>query len=242
MTISEVLLLARENIRSLTPYSTARDEYRGELGILLDANESPYGKEGLNRYPSRNLRESLAEKISKLKGVPRERLFLGNGSDETIDLCYRVFCQPGKDNAVMIAPSYGMYSVCAGINDVECRQIQLEEDFTLPVDALLDASDSGTKLMFLCSPNNPTGNAFPESEVRRLLDAFKGVLVLDEAYVDFSEQGSMVGLLDEYPNLIILQTLSKAYGMAGLRVGMALADPAIVSLFDKVLPLSMTCI
>ena len=234
MTISEVLLLARENIRSLTPYSTARDEYRGELGILLDANESPYGKEGLNRYPSRNLRESLAEKISKQKGLSRERLFLGNGSDETIDLCYRVFCQPGKDNAVMIAPSYGMYSVCAGINDVECRQIQLEKDFTLPVDALLDASDSGTKLMFLCSPNNPTGNAFPESGIRRLLDEFKGVLVLDEAYVDFSEQGSMMGLLDEYPNLIILQTLSKAYGMAGLRVGMALADPAIVSLFDKV--------
>ncbi len=138
------------------------------------------------------------------------------------------------NNAVAIAPSYGMYSVCAGINDVECRQIQLEEDFTLPVDALLDASDSGTKLMFLCSPNNPTGNAFPESGIRRLLDEFKGVLVLDEAYVDFSEQGSMVGLLEEYPNLIILQTLSKAYGMAGLRVGMALADPAIVSLFDKV--------
>ena len=230
----DVILLARENIRTLVPYSTARDEYQGELGILLDANESPFGADGLNRYPSRSLRESLASKIAALKGVSRETLFLGNGSDETIDLCYRVFCRPGVDNAVMIAPSYGMYSVCAGINDVECRQVQLNPDFSLPVDALLDATDEYSKLMFICSPNNPTGNAFPREEILRLLDSFPGIVVLDEAYVDFSDSGSMASLLSEYPNLIILQTLSKAYGMAGFRIGMALADPGIIRLFDKV--------
>ena len=231
---SDVLNLVRENVRNLTPYSTARDEYQGDLGIMLDANESPYGREGLNRYPSRSLRESLLGKIARIKGIPQERLFLGNGSDETIDLCYRVFCNPGIDNAVMIAPSYGMYPVCAGINDVGCRQVLLNEDFSLPVEALLSASDGRTKLMFICSPNNPTGNSFPEQDIRRILDSFNGILVLDEAYVDFSKEGSMTRLLDEYSNLIILQTLSKAYGMAGLRVGMALADPSIVDLFDKV--------
>ena len=230
----DAVLLARENIRSLTPYSTARDEYQGDLGILLDANESPYGRDGLNRYPSRSLRESLAGILAKERGIERERLFLGNGSDETIDLCYRVFCRPGVDNAVMIAPSYGMYSVCAGINDVESRQVQLGEDFSLSVDALLEASDERSKLLFICSPNNPTGNAFPESDLRLLLESFKGIVVIDEAYADFSTSGSMVPLLSEYSNLIILQTLSKAHGMAGLRIGMAIADPGIISLFDKV--------
>ncbi|MBP3269257.1 MAG: histidinol-phosphate transaminase [Bacteroidales bacterium] len=234
MDASQVLLLARENIRNLTPYSTARDEYRGDLGILLDANESPYGQDGLNRYPSRSLRDSLIGKIAGIKGVARDMVFLGNGSDETIDLCYRVFCEPGADNAVMIAPSYGMYSVCAGINDAECREVLLNEDYSLPVEALLANCDARTKLMFICSPNNPTGNSFPERDIRRVLDSFKGILVLDEAYIDFSRNGSKIHLLEEYSNLIILQTLSKAYGMAGLRVGMALADPAVVALFDKV--------
>lgn len=230
----ELTLLMRENIRNLVPYSTARDEYQGELGIFLDANESPYGREGLNRYPSRNLRETLLCRLAEYRGVPREMLFLGNGSDESIDLCYRVFCEPGINNAVMIAPSYGMYSVCADINGVQRRQVQLNEDFSLPVDSLLEACDDSTRLLFICSPNNPTGNAFPENDIRRILDSFSGIVVLDEAYVDFSSGGSMRGLLAEYPKLVILQTLSKACGLAGLRIGMTIAHPEIISVFDKV--------
>ena len=230
----ELTRLMRENIRNLVPYSTARDEYQGELGIFLDANESPYGREGLNRYPSRNLRETLLSRLAEYRGVPREMLFIGNGSDESIDLCYRVFCEPGVNNAVMIAPSYGMYSVCADINGVQRRQVQLNEDFSLPVDSLLEACDDSTRLMFICSPNNPTGNAFPENDIRRVLEAFSGIVVLDEAYVDFSSGGSMRGLLAEYPKLVILQTLSKACGLAGLRIGMTIAHPEIISVFDKV--------
>ena len=230
----ELTLLMRENIRNLVPYSTARDEYQGELGIFLDANESPYGREGLNRYPSRNLRETLLCRLAEYRGVPREMLFLGNGSDESIDLCYRVFCEPGINNVVMIAPSYGMYSVCADINGVQRRQVQLNEDFSLPVDSLLEACDDSTRLLFICSPNNPTGNAFPENDIRRVLDSFSGIVVLDEAYVDFSSVGSMRRLLAEYPKLVILQTLSKACGLAGLRIGMTIAHPEIISVFDKV--------
>lgn len=230
----ELTLLMRENIRNLVPYSTARDEYQGELGIFLDANESPYGREGLNRYPSRNLRETLLCRLAEYRGVPREMLFLGNGSDESIDLCYRVFCEPGINNAVMISPSYGMYSVCADINGVQRRQVQLNEDFSLPVDSLLEACDDSTRLLFICSPNNPTGNAFPENDIRRVLDSFSGIVVLDEAYVDFSSVGSMRRLLAEYPKLVILQTLSKACGLAGLRIGMTIAHPEIISVFDKV--------
>ena len=230
----ELTLLMRENIRNLVPYSTARDEYQGELGIFLDANESPYGREGLNRYPSRNLRETLLCRLAEYRGVPREMLFLGNGSDESIDLCYRVFCEPGINNAVMIAPSYGMYSVCADINGVQRRQVQLNEDFSLPVDSLLEACDDSTRLLFICSPNNPTGNAFPENDIRRVLDSFSGIVVLDEAYVDFSSVGPMRRLLAEYPKLVILQTLSKACGLAGLRIGMTIAHPEIISVFDKV--------
>lgn len=230
----ELTLLMRENIRNLVPYSTVRDEYQGELGIFLDANESPYGREGLNRYPSRNLRETLLCRLAEYRGVPREMLFLGNGSDESIDLCYRVFCEPGINNAVMISPSYGMYSVCADINGVQRRQVQLNEDFSLPVDSLLEACDDSTRLLFICSPNNPTGNAFPENDIRRVLDSFSGIVVLDEAYVDFSSVGSMRRLLAEYPKLVILQTLSKACGLAGLRIGMTIAHPEIISVFDKV--------
>ena len=231
---SAIPALVRENIKDLVPYSTAREEYQGELGTLLDANESPFGRDGLNRYPSRRLRESLLARLASLKGIPRERLFLGNGSDESIDLCFRVFCTPKKDNAVIIAPSYGMYSVCAAINDVQAREVPLLEDYSLPVDAMLDASDSDTKLIFICSPNNPTGNAFPEKDIRRVLDGFNGMVVLDEAYADFSTTGSLSGLLDEYSNLIILQTLSKAYGLAGLRIGLTMADPYLISVFDRV--------
>ena len=230
----ELRSLMRDNIRNLVPYSTARDEYQGDLGIFMDANESPYGFGGLNRYPSRSLRETLVGRLAEYRGMPKDMLFLGNGSDESIDLCFRVFCEPGVNNAVMIAPSYGMYSVCADINGVQRRQVQLREDFSLPVDALLEACDANTRLMFICSPNNPTGNAFPEKDLRRILESFQGIVVLDEAYVDFAPEGSMKRLLEEYPKLVILQTLSKACGLAGLRIGMTIADPAIISVFDMV--------
>jgi len=225
--------LVRDNISSLEPYSTARDEYRGNIGILLDANESPFG-DGLNRYPSTSLRDRLTDKLAEIKGVLPGELFLGNGSDECIDLCYRVFCRPGKDNALMISPSYGMYKVCADVNDVEARQINLRKDFSLPVKDILDAVDENSRLLFICSPNNPTANSFSESQIRRLLKNFPGMLVLDEAYADFSASGSKKALLEEYPNLIILQTLSKAWGMAGLRLGMALADSQVVRLFNRI--------
>ena len=234
MDANDIIRLVRRNVLDMEPYSTARDEYRGELGILLDANENPYSKEGLNRYPSRNLRSALTGRIAEIKDLSPESIFLGNGSDESIDLCYRVFCRPGVDNAVMITPSYGMYAVCADMNGVQRRQVQLEEDFSLPVARLLGAADGFTKLMFICSPNNPTGNAFPEKDILSLLEGFQGMVVLDEAYVDFNEAGSLSGLIGEYPNLIVLQTLSKAYGMAGLRLGISIAAPMVISLFDKI--------
>ena len=218
----------------MAPYSTARDEFKGDLGMLLDANENPFDRNGLNRYPSTGKRSALLKRLASMKGLCKENVFLGNGSDESIDLCYRVFCRPGIDNAVIMAPSYGMYSVCADMNGVESRQVMLDEDFSLPVDRLLEAADESSKLMFICSPNNPTGNSFPEEDIRKLLDGFRGIVVLDEAYVDFSERGSLSGLVGEYPNLIVLQTLSKAYGLAGLRVGISIADPFVVALFDKV--------
>ena len=234
MNAKDVERLVRGNILSMEPYSTARDEYQGEIGILLDANENPFERKGLNRYPSRSRRDALLEKVTAIKGLRKETVFLGNGSDESIDLCYRVFCNPGVDNAVIMSPSYGMYSVCADMNGVERRMVMLGEDFSLPVAELLEAADGFTKLMFICSPNNPTGNSFPESDIRRLLEGFGGMVVLDEAYVDFSERGSMAGLVNEYSNLIVLQTLSKAYGLAGLRIGITVAYPLVVRMFDKV--------
>ena len=234
MTTEQVLSLVRPNIAALSPYSTARDEYKGPVGIFMDANENPYGDKGYNRYPGTALKEEVRGRISALKGVPAGNIFLGNGSDEAIDLCYRVFCTPGRDNAVIIAPSYGMYSVCADINDIESRQVPLNEDFSLPVERLLAAADERTKLMWICSPNNPTGNAFPMARIVSLLENFKGVVVVDEAYIDFSSEPSLLGLLSEYPNLIVLQTLSKACGLAGLRIGLAFADEKIISIFRQV--------
>lgn len=234
MTTEQVLSLVRPNIAALSPYSTARDEYKGPVGIFMDANENPYGDKGYNRYPGTALKEEVRGRISALKGVPARNIFLGNGSDEAIDLCYRVFCTPGKDNAVSIAPSYGMYAVCADINDIECRMVPLNGDFSLPVERLLAATDERTKLMWICSPNNPTGNAFPRERIVSLLENFKGVVVVDEAYIDFSSEPSLLGLLSEYPNLIVLQTLSKACGLAGLRIGLAFADEKIISIFRQV--------
>ena len=225
--------LVRPNILALKPYSTARDEYKGTIGIYLDANENPFDN-GYNRYPSTALKEQVRSTIAQKKGVNPARLFLGNGSDEAIDLLFRIFCRPGIDNIVSIAPTYGMYSVCAAINDIECREVMLGEDFSLPVDALLSATDMQSKLLFICSPNNPTANAFPREQIITLVSRFPGIVVVDEAYIDFSSVPSMVELIDQYPNLIVLQTLSKAYGLAGLRMGLAFAEERIIRLFEQV--------
>lgn len=225
--------LVRPNIRTLQSYSTARDEYAGgEISTWLDANESPYDN-GVNRYPDPHQRE-LKRRVAALKGVREGQLFLGNGSDEAIDLAYRIFCTPGRDNAVSIAPTYGMYRVAADTNDVEMREVALGDDFALPTDALLAAADERTKLLWICSPNNPTGNVFPAREIERLLREFPGMVLLDEAYIDFASKPGFLSRLDEFPNLIILQTLSKAWGMAGLRLGLAFAAEPVAELFARV--------
>ena len=223
----------RPNIRSLSPYSTARDEAQGTPNIFLDANESPYPGLGYNRYPDPR-QKALKARVSALKGLPVENIFLGNGSDEAIDLMFRIFCTPGRDNAVAIVPSYGMYAVAADINDVEVRGVALGPDFSLPAEALLHAADEKTRLLFLCSPNNPSGNAFEPTQILDLVRRFPGVVVLDEAYADFSAKGSLRTAVLEYPNLVVLQTFSKAYGMAGLRLGMAFADAYVIDLMNRV--------
>lgn len=233
MRIEEVLKLVRPNILGLEPYSTARDDCRsGRPEIFLDANENPYNN-GVNRYPDPH-QKALKAKIAGIKGIDTGQLFLGNGSDEAIDLVYRVFCVPGKSNAVSIAPSYGMYEVAAAMNDVEFRKVRLKGDFSMDPEAMLSAADQKTRLMFICSPNNPTGNSFPEEQIKDILERFGGMVVLDEAYIDFSVRPSLTSLVKRYPNLIVLQTLSKAWGMAGLRIGLAIADPAVIALMSKV--------
>jgi histidinol-phosphate aminotransferase len=226
------LELVRKNILALTPYSTARDEYHGTLGVFLDANENPYPN-GYNRYPDPTQAE-LKEVLAGIKGVPAEQIFVGNGSDEAIDLCYRIFCEPRTDNAIAIAPSYGMYRVAAAINDVEMREVRLRADFSLDAEAILGATDAHTKLLFLCSPNNPSGNLLERGEIERLLEQFPGMLVLDEAYVDFADDEGFLPTIDRYPNLIILQTLSKAWGMAGLRLGLAFGAREVMDIFARV--------
>ena len=233
MTIEQVQSLVRPNIAALKPYSTARDEYKGTIGVYLDANENPFDN-GYNRYPSTTLKEQVRNTIAEKKGVDPARLFLGNGSDEAIDLLFRIFCRPGVDNVISFAPTYGMYGVCAAINDVEYREVMLGEDFSLPVDRLLDAADAQSKLLFVCSPNNPTANAYSREQLLMLVNQFPGIVVVDEAYIDFSSVPSMVELIDEHPNLIVLQTLSKAYGLAGLRMGLAMAHERIISIFEQV--------
>lgn len=224
--------LLRENIRTLAPYSTARDEYQGELGIYLDANENPYDN-NYNRYPDPH-QKILKRKLAEIKGIPVEKIFIGNGSDEPIDLVFRLFCEPRRHNAVSIAPTYGMYKVAAAINDVQMREVQLEPGFALDAEKLLAAADENTRLLFLCSPNNPSGNCFPKKEIEKVIRRFNGIVILDEAYIDFAGQPGFLSELDEYPNLVILQTLSKAWGMAGLRLGLAFAQPLIVDTLSRV--------
>ncbi|MGM9694876.1 MAG: histidinol-phosphate transaminase [Alloprevotella sp.] len=223
----------RKHIAEIAPYSTARDEFKGgDISVWLDANESPYNN-GVNRYPDPH-QKALKQVLSQLKGVATDRIFVGNGSDEAIDLCFRLFCEPGEDNVVAIAPSYGMYSVAAAVNNVELREVQLREDFSLPVEELLAACDAHTRLLWVCSPNNPSGNAFSPDDLLHLARNFDGMLVVDEAYADFSEKGSMLAHLDDCPCLIVLQTLSKAWGMAGLRLGLSFSHPVVAAAFAKI--------
>lgn len=225
--------LIRPNIFSLAPYSSARDEYSGhEAHVFLDANESPYNAP-MNRYPD-PLQRELKERISQVKNVPADHIFLGNGSDEAIDLLYRCFCRPQYDNVVAIEPTYGMYKVCADINDVEYRPVLLDEHFQMKASQLLDACDDRTKLIWICSPNNPTGNSFDREEILQVVDGFQGLVVVDEAYSDFSRQRPLRFELARHPNLVVLNTMSKAWASAAIRLGMAFAQPDIIAVFNKV--------
>lgn len=229
-TLNELL---RPNIAALSPYTSARDEYKGkEAHVFLDANESPYNQP-INRYPDPEQME-LKLMLEQIKGVRPQSIFFGNGSDECIDLMYRMFCRPGVDNVVAIEPTYGMYSVTAAVNDVEYRRVLLDDDFQPNADAILAAIDEGTKMVFFCSPNNPSANDIDHSVIDRILDSFDGIVIIDEAYIDFSSQPSYTRKLDRYPGLVVLQTFSKAWGMAGIRLGLAFASPQIIDVMNKV--------
>ncbi|HNX67710.1 MAG TPA: histidinol-phosphate transaminase [Bacteroidales bacterium] len=230
--MSDIKYLVRKNILSLVPYSSARDEFNGEDAIFLDANENPYGN--LNRYPD-PLQKALKKEIAVLKGVPEKNIFLGNGSDEAIDLLYRIFCVPGKDQALTFAPTYGMYSVSSAINDVGMITVPLDDNFDIPEDFDFEVTGNiSLKIILLCSPNNPTGNTLSEERIIPILEKFKGIVVIDEAYTDFSCRQSFLSLLYKYPNLVVLQTFSKAWGLAAARVGMAFAGEDIISLMNKI--------
>ena len=225
--------LVRPNIWSLAPYSSARDEYSGEEAhVFLDANENPYNAP-FNRYPD-PLQRDLKAMLEKVKGVPAENIFLGNGSDEAIDLPYRVFCEPGRDNVVAIAPTYGMYKVCADINDIEYRPVLLDDHFQFKAESLLNACDRNTKIIWICSPNNPTGNSLDRNEILKVIEGFEGIVIVDEAYIDFAQQKTLRQELPAHPNLIILQTMSKAWGSAAIRLGMAFASKEIIAIYNKV--------
>jgi len=230
--------LLRENIKKLVPYSSARDEFKGEASILIDANENPFGSplnHDYNRYPD-PLQHQVKAKLSKIKGVPSENIFLGNGSDEAIDILYRAFCTPGVDNVILVPPTYGMYEVSANINDVAFKKVNLTADYQLDLDGIANAIDAHTKLIFICSPNNPTGNSIRRQDIEAILNNFQGLVVVDEAYINFSAVKSFTQELAEYPNLVVLQTLSKAWGLAALRLGMAFASKEIVAVYNKIKP------
>lgn len=230
--------LLRPNIRDLVPYSSARDEFKGEASVYLDANENSLGSPLLkwyNRYPD-PLQMAVKEKLTTIKGVTPEHIFLGNGSDECIDVLIRAFCEPGMDNILIVPPTYGMYEVSAHINNVQIKKVPLTPDFQLDLPAMEEAVDDFTKIIFLCSPNNPTGNSLHRGAVEALLNNYFGLVVVDEAYINFSRQRSFLSDLQEYPNLVVLQTLSKAWGLAALRVGMAFASKVIIDVMNKVKP------
>lgn len=230
--------LLRENIKKLVPYSSARDEFKGEAAILLDANENAFGSplaSNYNRYPD-PLQLKLKGKISQIKGVPTNSIFLGNGSDEAIDILFRAFCKPGIDNVIIVPPTYGMYEVSANINDIALKRVNLTPTFQLNLEGIAEAIDEQTKIIFICSPNNPTGNSINRDDIETILSNFNGLVIVDEAYINFSKQKSFIQELLEYNNLVVLQTLSKAWGLAGLRIGMAFAAPEIIDIFNKIKP------
>ncbi len=234
----DINYLLRENIKNLVPYSSARDEFTGEASIFLDANENSLGSpltKWYNRYPDPH-QWKVKEKLSAIKGIGPQHIFLGNGSDECIDVLYRAFCTPGKDNIIICPPTYGMYEVSAHINDVEVRRATLLDDFQLDLVHLENLVDANTKIIWLCSPNNPTGNALNRQDIETVLNNFSGLVVIDEAYINFSRHRSFIPELQEYPNLVIMQTLSKAWGLAGLRLGMAFASEAIIEVYNRVKP------
>ena len=230
--------LVRPNILRLKPYSSARSEFKGEGEVFLDANENAFASpagEGFNRYPD-PLQRKLKTRLSELNGLPTENNFIGNGSDEAIDLLFRIFCEPGRDNCVICPPTYGMYKVSADINDIKVREARLTSDFQLNIAAVLEAIDENTKLIFICSPNNPTGNLMRREDVLEIARNFEGVVVVDEAYIHFADANSFTVELGSLPNLVVLQTFSKAWGMAGLRVGLAFASSGIIDLMNRVKP------
>src|SRR6187549_3286089 len=228
--------LVRDNIKKMTAYSSARHEFTGDASIYLDANENSFGSplpDNFNRYPD-PLQMQVKEKLSKIKGVPTQNIFLGNGSDEAIDLLYRIFCSPGRDNAIIFPPTYGMYEVCAEMNDVKIKKVTLTKEYQLDIDAIENVIDPFTKLIFICSPNNPTGNSINRADIEIILNNFNGIVVIDEAYINYAKQKTFITELTEYPNLVVMQTLSKAWGLAGLRLGMAFASQPIINYLNKV--------
>lgn len=229
MNINELL---RENIKKLETYSCARNDFKGEASFYFDANENPFNAP-YNRYPD-PLQTELKGQISKVKNIPPANIFLGNGSDEAIDLLYRTFCEPRIDNVVAIEPTYGMYRVCAEINDVEFRKVLLNKKFDIEAYKLMDATNERTKIIWLCSPNNPTGNSLDAEEIRKILKWFRGIVVIDEAYIDFSNKESFLKEISQYPQLVILQTMSKAWGNAAIRLGMAFASEEIIQVLNKI--------
>ena len=228
--------LIRPTVKALKPYSSARDEYQGNSSdmVFLDANENPF-ENGVNRYPDPQQR-TLKTVLSEIKGIPINNTLLGNGSDEVLDLIFRAFCEPNKDNIIILPPTYGMYSVLAGINAIGIKKVNLTDDFQLDVDKILNVADNNSKVLFLCSPNNPTGNSLRANDIETLLNNFKGIVAIDEAYIDFSNEESWTKRLGEFPNLIVTQTLSKAYGMAGIRLGICYASQEIISVLDRIKP------
>ncbi len=234
----DIASLLRPHLRQLQPYTSARDEYSGTEGVFLDANENPFGSstsQDFNRYPD-PYQSALKEEIAKIKGASPAQLFLGNGSDEAIDLLFRAFCNPGTDNVILLPPTYGMYGVSAAINGVEVRNVPLTSEFQLQPEKILAAADKNSKILFICSPNNPSGNAVKREDILFLIENFPGIVVVDEAYIDFSEAPSLITILDQHPNLLVMQTLSKAWGLASLRLGMAFASSELIRVLNQIKP------